>query len=410
MSSFSASTPASAPTASSRERQRVGWAASSAHAVHDGLTDLIYVLLPLWQSQFALSYAMTGLMRGLYAGCMAGLQLQAGHWAERWGRKALLVGGTALAGLAYLLAGQSGGLMTLMLALALGGAGASTQHPLASALVADAYQGDAAGSRRALARYNFAGDLGKMALPAAVALLLASWSWQSTVSAVGLFGLAAAALLAWLLPAEARGPAGAAGVSASATTPSAAELAALHSGGFRALLATGVIDSAVRMGFLTFLPFILQTKGAGTAGIGLALTLLFIGGAAGKLVCGWLGQRLGMMKTVWLTETATALLMLALLALPLQPLMALLPLLGVALNGTSSVLYGSVPELVSPAARTRAFSLFYTGVIGSSAIAPIVLGAIGDAWGVMPAQQALAALLLLTLPLAWRVQRELSAH
>ncbi|MCZ7080265.1 MFS transporter, partial [Salmonella enterica subsp. enterica] len=86
--------------------------------------------------------------------------------------------------------------------------------------------------------------------------------------------------------------------------------------------------SAVRMGFLTFLPFLLQAKGAGTAGIGLALTLLFIGGAFGKLFCGYLGARIGMMKTVWLTETGTALLIVAAVYLPLSGLMAMLPVLG----------------------------------------------------------------------------------
>jgi predicted MFS family arabinose efflux permease len=39
----------------------------------------------------------------------------------------------------------------------------------------------------------------------------------------------------------------------------------------------------------------------------------------------------------------------------------LLPLLGLSLKGTSSVLYGPVPELAPPKRRTRAFGLFYTG-------------------------------------------------
>ena len=42
-------------------------------------------------------------------------------------------------------------------------------------------------------------------------------------------------------------------------------------------------------------------------------------------------------------------------------------LLGVALNGTSSVLYGSVAELVPEQARRRAFALFYTATIGAGA-------------------------------------------
>jgi len=82
-----------------------------AHAVHDGMTDLIYVLLPIWQTQFAISYAMAGLMRGLYSGVMAGLQIKASGLSKRFGRRALLVIGTALAGSGYLLAGQAGGVL-----------------------------------------------------------------------------------------------------------------------------------------------------------------------------------------------------------------------------------------------------------------------------------------------------------
>ncbi|MFP3449604.1 hypothetical protein SB765_32255, partial [Pseudomonas sp. SIMBA_067] len=61
-------------------------AGCSAHAVHDGLTDVIYVLLPIWQTQFALSYAQIGLLRGAYSGTMAVFQLMASRAAKRWGR------------------------------------------------------------------------------------------------------------------------------------------------------------------------------------------------------------------------------------------------------------------------------------------------------------------------------------
>ena len=59
--------------------------------------------------------------------------------------------------------------------------------------------------------------------------------------------------------------------------------------GFSLLLTIAMIDSATRMGFLTFLPFLLKIKGADLPMIGFALTLVFTGGAAGKLICGWLG-------------------------------------------------------------------------------------------------------------------------
>jgi MFS family permease len=49
--------------------------------------------------------------------------------------------------------------------------------------------------------------------------------------------------------------------------------------------------------------------------------------------------------------------------------------LGVALNGTSSVLYGSVAELVSSERRARSYAIFYTLGIGASALSPFVYGA-----------------------------------
>jgi hypothetical protein len=56
----------------------------------------------------------------------------------------------------------------------------------------------------------------------------------------------------------------------------------------------------------------------------------------------------------------------------------MLPLLGALLNGTSSVLYGTVPEVTSPGQTEHAFALFYTGVIGSGALFAIAFGLLGD--------------------------------
>lgn len=102
-------------------------------------------------------------------------------------------------------------------------------------------------------------------------------------------------------------------------------------------------------------------------GIALAVALVFIGGAFGKATCGWLGERLGVVGSVIVTEVTTALLIVATLITPLTPTLILLPLLGIVLNGTSSVLYGTVPEL-SKGDTSRVFAVFHTSVIGSGGI------------------------------------------
>jgi predicted MFS family arabinose efflux permease len=174
--------------------------------------------------------------------------------------------------------------------------------------------------------------------------------------------------------------------------------------GFNLLFVIGSLDTATRMAYLLFLPFLSQAKGGREATVGLGLALLFLRGALGKATCGWLGQRFGVVWSVIITEAATALLVLATLVLPLALLLASLPLLGIVLNGTSSILYGTVPELARKGELSRAFALFYTGVIGSGGLAPIVYGALADhsnrTIGVVAA--AMTAAIIVPLVLALR--------
>jgi MFS transporter, FSR family, fosmidomycin resistance protein len=158
-----------------------------AHVLHDGFADLLYVLLPVWQAEFGLALAEIGMLKTVYSGVMAGLQVPAGLIAERFGERALLAAGTAAAGIGYLLIGWSGGFLGLALCLALGGMGASVQHPLGSSLTARAAEGPRL--RTALSVYNFSGDIGKMALPALTALLVALWQWRVATELLGIIGL-----------------------------------------------------------------------------------------------------------------------------------------------------------------------------------------------------------------------------
>ena len=379
--------------AAKRDERRAAGVACAAHALHDGYSSLIYIMLPIWQKEFGLGYAELGLLRGLFSGTMASFQIPSGLIAERVGTAPMLALGTALVGTGYCLAGASAGFGLVVVALFVGGLGASVQHPLASSLMARAFAGPR--SMKALGTYNFAGDIGKMTLPAAASLLLVAMSWRPALALLGGLGLLAAVAIFVLTPRY-----GAETPSHAAQQHAAGSAAPRHRFAFPVLLSIGMLDSATRMGFLLFLPFVLTAKGASVPVVGFALTLVFTGGAVGKLVCAFLGARIGAIPTVWLTEGATAVGIAALLPLGLAGALVLLPFIGIALNGTSSVLYGSVPDLVRPERRARAFSVFYTGTIGSDAVAPAIYGVAGDAFGVPSALIGIAAIVLLTLPLS----------
>jgi len=369
--------------------------ACSIHFVHDGFSDILYVLLPLWAVEFRLTFAQVGLIRTAYSGGMALFQIPAGLLAERWGERRLLAAGTAVTACGFIVAGTVGGFLSLLTVLLIAGLGSGVQHPLSSSLVSKAYE---TGPRRAaLGTYNFSGDLGKVAVPAAVAVAATVVGWRYASAAYGLFGVLAAAailgVLARLTPemSEADRP-----VEPHAASSGWGIRAAR---GFRALTAIGMIDNATRTAFLTFLPFALIAKGSSVAGVGTALALLFAGGAVGKFVCGLVAERLGVVRTVVLTEAATTLCILAIIAAPLPVALAILPLMGVALNGTSSVLYGTVADLVTADRRSRAYALYYSVTIATSALAPSLYGIVGDVAGVTATLVIVAAVVLVTIPL-----------
>jgi MFS transporter, FSR family, fosmidomycin resistance protein len=219
-------------------------------------------------------------------------------------------------------------------------------------------------------------------------VLLPILAWRPVLGLMAVLGIALAVALVSLVPAV------------LVTKRAKGEIAAGGGrGGFGILTTIGALDTATRMGYLLFLPFLIHGRGGSSPTVGLALALLFIGGAFGKATCGWLGERLGVVGSVIATEAATALLITATLITPLTPTLILLPLLGVVLNGTSSVLYGTVPEL-SGGDIGRAFAIFYTSVLVSGGIAPILYGGVADHSNQTTGVLASAVTAALIVPLA----------
>jgi MFS family permease len=171
-------------------------------------------------------------------------------------------------------------------------------------------------------------------------------------------------------------------------------------GRFATLCAIEVLDSSTRSTFLTFVAFLLLAKGLPAGWAVAAVPLVLLGGMAGKLACGVLAERLGVVRMIVATEIATAGGIFAVLFLPAAGALLMLPLLGVVLQGTSSVLYATIGEYVEPERLPRAFGLFYTVGSVCGIAAPLAFGLLGDRLGVDTTIGALGAMILLALPLA----------
>ncbi len=374
---------------------------STTHILSDLFFALLIPLLPTIKNDLQLSYTEIGMLRSAFSGAAAVLQIPAGFLAEHVGEFWMLLGGNAWVSIGLIGMAVMPGFWSLISMTIIGGLGGGTQHPLASSMVSRAYE--SSGRSSAVGTVNFAGDLGKMLAPASAAGLLLFGTWRTAlwvVGAIGLFFMAAGIPLKSKL--DLGKPLQQVSSSITEQNGSASKLS-----GFIVLTVIGILDNAVRNGALILFPFILIERGMTEGQITLMLFLLFAGGAAGKYVCGWLDERVGTIPLIWLTKGMTAALILSTLIAPAISLWPLALILGVGLNGTSSVLYATVAKFIPAQRRARYYGYFYTtneiGTVG----APLAYGLIADQMGLRTSILIMGVVTSLILPASLALSKHL---
>ena len=376
-------------------------ACCAAHAVQDGLVTVVTTLLPILAQAFGLSYAQVGTIRAVHSIALSSFEIPSGLLSERTGSRILLVFGLLLAGVGYVWLSFAGGYWAVLFALIVAGIGAGFQHTLASAMITSAYPG--AGRRTALGTYNAAGDIGKLAFAAAFAGLVGvGLAWPVVAGGIGLVTLGVG-LAIWAML---RGAVETGRPARNADTPKQKGWGIRSRSGFSALCVVIFLDSLVQSGFLTFVAFLMIEKGVSTGVAAFAVVLTLVGGAAGKFACGLLAERLGIVRTLVIAQVLTALGIVLVVFLPTFWAFALLPFLGVVLQGSTSPSYATVGDLVEPDRQARGFALIYT-LANGSAIAPVFLGLLADWDGVDAAMWAMIAVTLVSIPVCVPLARAL---
>jgi len=389
-------------------RQRTLAACCTAHVVQDGLLATLYVLLPVLAQAFGLSYAQVGVIRATNNTAMAMLEIPSGVLSERLGERTLLTFGLICAGLGYLALTTATGFASVIVCLFVVGVGGAFQHALSSSLISTAYTGT--GRRSALGVYNSAGDAGKLAFTGVFSLAMGlGVAWQGVIGGYALIALlAAAGVLHTLLRL---------GAGAHPLRDVHARQAAGTSGwgirdrgGFAALAVIVFLDITVQSSFLTFLAFLMLDKQVPTSLAGAAVVLTLAGGMFGKFGCGFLAERYGVIRSLVVVECLTAVGIVAILLSPTLLAYALLPLLGVVLQGSSSITYATVSDLMRGDRHTRGFATIYAISSMASIVGPIGFGIIGDRLGLTAAMLGMAIVVLLPLPLSLLLRPALAAR
>jgi len=281
------------------------------------------------------------------------------------------------------------------------GLGGGTQHPLATSMVSRAY--DKRGRSTAIGIVNFSGDLGKMAAPVLALLIALRQGWRTTLRVAGFGGIAFMTASMFVRRGVNSGRPSATVDDTERDGPQR-----VNKRGFFALSGVGFLDSGTRSAALTFLPFIMKDKGLSDEQIFTLLIFLLAGGAAGKFICGWLDDRYGSIRLIWGTKGLTAALLLAAMATPPLAMAPLMVVLGIGLNGTSSVLYSTVSAFAPTSRRARIYGYYYTVTESGGTLAPVIYGRVADLFKLRTAMIAMSLVTSLILPASLALRKPLA--
>ncbi|RKX35913.1 MAG: hypothetical protein DRP71_01850 [Verrucomicrobia bacterium] len=386
----------------SSARAHLGWC-SVLHVVTDGYIASLSLLIPFIAVDLGLSYTQSGLLKTASHLAISTAQIPAGFLAEKTGEIFLLGLGTAWFSAGYIGLLFAFGFPATLAWILVSGIGGGVYHPVGTAFVSSVSTPEKAGS--AVGILNFFGDIGKVLFPALAGILVIQVGWRGTFAALGGIGLIVSIifLLTFRREIHQRFPKRRDAPTHGSEPDRISEPGAGNPRGwgirdrkqFTLFSLIGMVDISIRSAVMAFLGFHLIQSGVREDSVGWLLSLTFLGGALGKLLCGMPVARLGVKRLIFLTEF---LMLAGCFALPSIPpgwsMLLFLPVFGFFLNGTSSILYiGLIPTL-DEKLRSRGYAVFFTLNFLFAAISPYFFGLIGDGWG-LPAIFYAAGLLML---------------
>ncbi|MFL5927706.1 MAG: MFS transporter [Gaiellaceae bacterium] len=340
-------------------------ALSAGHFAVDFASGSVPALIPFLTDRFHLGYALAALL--LLAATMSSSLVQPlfGFWSDRRGAAWLIPGGAMVAALGVAGAAVSP-LYPLVVALVfVGGLGVAAFHPEGAKFAAYA-----SGPKRAsgMSYFNIGGNTG-YALGAFVTGLLVVW--------LGLVGgmlamapvVVASVALARLLPRLSR--------LAKRQDASRAAQGEDRRGAMTLLGIVIALRSVAWFALLAFVPLWIVSRGHTKADGGRVLFLMLLAGAVGTLILGPVADRVGLRRTLVVTQTAVGPLVLVFVFVGgLAGLVALM-LVGVCVVGTFGVTM-VLSQLYLPRHVGIASGLSVGLAMGVGGVAAVVLGAVAD--------------------------------
>ena len=350
-------------------------AISFSHFLNDTIQSLMIAIYPLFKSDFSLSFAQIGLITLTYQFTSSLLQPLVGYYTDRHPKPFSLVLGMGCTLLGLLTLSLASSFPMVLMAAAMVGTGSSVFHP-ESARIARM----ASGGRHGLAQsiFQVGGNAGAAAGP-----LLAAWivlpHGQRSIAVFSLLALLAMIVLTgvgrWYRDHHAqRKNAAAAPVNTLPRPVIVRTLAVLL-----ALIFSKFFYMASISSYLIF--YLMQRYGLSTHEAQYHLFYFLFSVAAGTLLGGPIGDRIGRRQVIWVSILGIAPFTLALPYVDLSTSVPLTMIIGFMLSSAFPAIIVYAQELL-PGKIGTISGLFFGLAFGLGGIGAAVLGKLADLWGI----------------------------
>jgi FSR family fosmidomycin resistance protein-like MFS transporter len=351
-------------------------AVSAGHFLNDTMQSVLLSIYPLIKAPLALDFVQIGIITLTFQLTASILQPMIGLYTDRHPQPFSLPFGMASTFVGMLVLAVAGGFATVLLAAALIGIGSSVFHPEASRVARLA-----AGGRYGLAQsvFQVGGSSGQAISPLLVALLVIPngqlhIAWFALAALIGIGLLSRVGL--WYRDHLALRQTGA-GAAALSPVGRKKVIAAVA-----ILLALTFSKNFYTAAFGSYFTFFMIHRFAVSVGSAQIHLFLFLGAvAAGTLIGGPIGDRIGRKPILWISTVGVL------------PLTLVLPFANLFWTDVLAVLIGLIMASAFPAIIVYAQQLlpgrvgmigglFYGFAFGMGGIGAVLIGWLADAWGI----------------------------
>jgi FSR family fosmidomycin resistance protein-like MFS transporter len=371
----------------SRTYWKILVALSLVHFSGDFYSSFINPLFPVFMDKMALSLTQVGILAGISRFLMFIVQPMSGYWADRHPSRGFILIGLLMPILLIPLTGLATGFYGLLFCIVIGSAGSSLFHPPVTGMV-PLYAGRNLGL--AMSIYNTAGTLAFGVGPIFITWYVARFGLRAMPLTMAI-GLSIWIYFYWVIP-KPKGD----GMAQYGFLETLRQT--LGSVWIPILLIwlAMVVRALVGQSLMTFMPVLWVQKGHTIVSAGILFSIFTISGTMAGILCGYLSDRMGYKRLLWITHGLMTPFLILFLLVPGDWIYPATILAG-GFNMASLPLGVVMAQKIAPKGRSMVASLMMGLAFGTGGIFAPIVGRLGDIFTIQSVLMILVCIPLLSL-------------